>query len=92
MLVLAVVPALIAGFIVGVYAYAHVHGHFFGKVEESVKRRVAIALAAEREKRGKVEEVRKRLVDQWGPDLSEKHQEVISEEVERVLSAGPRRK
>ena len=78
-----------AGFVAGVWAYATVHANFFNRVEDSVKRRVAIALAAEREKRGKVEEVRKRLVDQWGPDLSQKHQEVISEEVERVLGAGP---
>ena len=81
------VAALIAGFLSGVWAYANIHSHFFGKVEEQVKRRVHLALVAEREKKVKLDEVRRNIVQQWGPDLSSKHQAVIDEEIEQVLGA-----
>ena len=85
------VGALTAGFIAGVWAYAKIHEHFFGKVEEQVKRRVHLALLAEREKKSKLDEVRRNIVQQWGPDLSSKHQAVIDEEIEQVLGATRKR-
>lgn len=80
------------GFCLGVWAYAHVHAHFFVKAESVYQRKLALAMGAKRVADEKVSEVKKRMVDQWGPDLSLKHQEVIDEEVERVLSATSGRK
>ena len=84
------VMALGTGFLAGLWAYAHVYQHFLGRAEETAKRRVALAVGAERASRQKVEDVRRKLRAQCGDDLSAKHQEIIDEEVEKVLSGGPR--
>ena len=84
------VMALGVGFLSGLWCYAHVYQHFFARAEETAKRRVAVAVSAERAGKQRVEEVRRRMRAQWGDDLSAKHQEVMDEEIEKVLGAGPR--
>lgn len=84
------VVGLTIGFLAGLWCYAHVHRHFFARAEDAAKRKVMLAVSAERAGRQKVEDVRKRMRAQFGDDLSAKHQEIIDEEVEKVLSGGPR--
>lgn len=87
---LLIVAGFLSGFLSGLWVYAHIYQHFMAVAERKAALRAQAAINAERAGRLKVDEVRKRIVSQYGPDLSERHQEVLNEEVERVLSGGPR--
>lgn len=82
--------SFVVGFGIGVFAYAHVHAHFFAKAEALYKRKLAVEMS----KKVGLEQVRietkRKLQERYGTDLSQKHQQVIDEEVEAILGAGPR--
>ncbi len=86
------VAALAVGFLAGLFAYSHVHQHFFAKAEELSKKRVTSAINQERATQAKLREARQRMRQQFGPDLSAKHADVIDEEVEKVLGSMGERK
>ena len=87
---LILIAGFILGFIVGLATYAHLYSHFLLIAERKAAVRAQMSLNAERLAKTKADEVRKKIVSQYGNDLSQKHIEVIDEEVERVLSGGPK--
>lgn len=80
--------SLLVGFISGLAAYAHLYQHFISR--EEGKRQRAVAVAKQEvarkmmERKDMVERVRERFVQEGAPE------EVVSEEIERVLGTGPR--
>lgn len=77
------------GFVLGLATYAHVYAHFLVREETRANNKVQRALADANSKRQQAEEVRRKLIDMYGSDLSARHAEVIDEEVERALGLGP---
>lgn len=84
------IASLAVGFLAGLWTYANIHQHFFQKAADLADKRVAKALSAERAMQAKLRETRQKLRSQFGSDLSAKHQEIIDEEIEKVLNGGPR--
>lgn len=78
------------GLLAGLWAYAHIYGCFLRGEEEKANRKVIRALNEQNKKQLDANLVAKRLREMYGNDLSASHQEVISEEVERILGAGPK--
>lgn len=85
----AAIVGLLTGFVVGVYAYAHVYAHFKAREEERAAKRIALAVQQAQAQRNKTQEIVNRMKAMYGPGLGDKEQ-VVSEEVEAILSAGPR--
>lgn len=77
------------GVLAGLWIYAHVYGHFLAREEDRANRKVLKALQEHNKKQVDAKLVAQRLKEMYGNDLSARHQEVISEEVERVLGTGP---
>lgn len=79
------------GLLAGLWAHAHLYQHFLAREEEKANRKVLKALQEQNKKQIDAKLVAEKLRSMYGPDLSARHVDVINEEVERVLSAGPQR-
>lgn len=91
---LAFVPAALAcglaiGFLAGLWAHAHLYQHFLAKEEEKANRKIQRAVQMTQQAKTNHQEAIKRIKDFYGNDLSPENQQVISEEVEKVLGMGP---
>lgn len=85
-----VFATFVAGFVAGLSVYAHIYRDFVSRTEDRVKSQVILnqqRLARERTLvKDKVDAIKAR----FGPDLSKEHQDIVDEEIERVLGTGPR--
>lgn len=77
------------GLLAGIWAHAHLYQHFLKSEEEKANRKVIRALNDQNKKQIDAKLVVKRLQEVYGNDLSADHQQIVSEEVERVLGTGP---
>lgn len=89
MLVLVVLASIIflaGGFTLGLATYAHVYQHFRASVELACARRYAAERQRDTINRAILEQTRARLVEQYGPNLSRRQQEIIDEELAAVVT------
>lgn len=76
-------------FVCGLAAYSSVYRHFLDKQERIASIRVQKALQEQARKTLERQQIAERLKEQYG-DIPQGHQEVLGEELEKVLSSGPR--
>jgi len=86
----AIVWAGSLAFVCGLAAYAHVFQHFLKGQQEIAAVRVQKALQEQARKQIDRQQFMERMKEKYG-ELPEPHQDVIQDELEKVLSAGPRR-
>jgi len=77
-------------FVCGLVAYASVYNHFLAKQEQIAAVRVQKALQEQARKALDKQQILEKLKERYG-EIPEAHSETASEELERILSAGPRR-
>ena len=85
-----VAQALAFGFGAGILCYAHVYQHFLKRQEELAAMKVQKAIQAQTMKALEKRNILKELKEQYG-EIPEAHQDVLQDELEKVLSSGPRR-
>lgn len=85
---LLALPALVVGFLSGLWTYAHVFAHFRVRMEDEAKRRMAAFEIADKRREERMRLMAEQVKRAYGA-ASPEHSQVIEEEVEAVLSAGP---
>ena len=83
------VATFVAGFAIGVFAYAVTYVAFKRTEELSAKKRIVIAEQRALHQVDGTKQLLERLRSRYGMDLSDKHAEGPSEEIEQILSKGP---
>ena len=78
----------IPAYCLGLFTYAHVYGTFKARMEDQVKARLAAFEQSDRTRNAKVTALAEKVKRSYG-GLPQEHQEVVAEEVERILSGGP---
>lgn len=86
MIALAAVLGIALGFTLGLWTYSHLYQHFLVAVEAKCARREAILRAKATLDKAILDQTRARLVEQYGPDLSKHHQQIIDEELAQVVT------
>ena len=86
---IAAVVGLVIGFLTGLAVYAQVYSNFLVRAEARAQKRLSAELMRQKMVDQKALTLRRKLREQYGDDLSVKHQEVVDEEIERILGAGP---
>ena len=89
MIALAGLASFIVGFLAGVAAYSKLYSDFLVRAETRAQKRLSAELMRQKMVDQKALTLRRKLREQYGDDLSVKHQEVVDEEIERILGAGP---
>jgi len=88
---LTAIPCILfaLGYILGVKTYAYTYAHFKKFEEAATARKVMLASQASVKREQGLKQTLVRMRDTYGVDLSEKHQEGPSEEIEQILGRGP---
>lgn len=83
------VAALAVGFVAGLWAYQTLYVNFVSRIEASWKAKLSLIQAQRAQVVQRAQDVRESLVKRHGIDLSDKHQAVVDEEIEKILGKGP---
>lgn len=79
----------LGGFALGLFAYSHVYGHFRARMEDEAKRARLTLEVGERQREARLKEMQERVRRAYGR-LEPEQEEAVNEEIEKILSAGPR--
>ena len=79
----------LGGFLGGVWAYACLYRDFKARMEDEQKRRILALELAGRQRDERLRQIQERVRASYGR-LEPGQEEVVNEEVERVLGTGPR--
>lgn len=79
---------LALGFFAGLATYAHLYGHFRSRFEDELKRKLAAFELSDRRRQNEMKAMAERVKTVYG-SMAPQHEQVVAEEIEKVLSAGP---
>lgn len=83
---LASLAFLTVGFAGGLATYAHIYQHFRQALEVQAQRKILLERQRAVADRAIIEATKDRMIAQYGPDLSRRHQEIVDEELSAVLT------